>query len=95
MAFSKPPQGDEESPSLSGFEVVPCDALTRLSESVVKGAECRSRLTLSRISIHISASLLSRREIKILPSLSTKTPVKICAPRVLSIALNVSFHNCR
>ena len=37
MTLSKPPKGDEGSLLLGGFEVVPCDTLTRLSETVVNG----------------------------------------------------------
>jgi len=44
MTLSEPPQGDEESPSLGGFEVVPRDALTRLSEVVVNGVNADRNL---------------------------------------------------
>ena len=69
---------------------IPCGGhLRRQNES-----KRRVQLTWSKISIHNSASLRSRREIKVLPSLSAKIPANVRTALASSVALVTSFHNC-
>ena len=77
MNCSKSPQRDEKSLFLCDFEVVLCEALTKPSEMAKEGSRYRLQLTWSKISIHSSASLRAKLDIKCRPFLSDKILAKI------------------
>lgn len=77
MVSSKSSQRDKESILLGGPKPVLCDALTRSVKVVKGGGECKLQLTWPKISMHDSASLRSKREIKSLPSLSARISIKV------------------